>query len=162
MSAFRAICRTPCPSPSDGICFLPFPKLPATPSSSGHWELPFTANNLTCPAKHLTLGRQALSKVCPLVFRNFSPLLSQCSGIFLLSCFHLRGFFHSLLTISTVWTSLLQNGRSQGQMTGTFLLGRMTGQVWLRSFAKLKTHQTAGNTSSEHCLLSELGFSEIP
>lgn len=41
------------------------------------------------------------------------------------------------------------------------MLRRMTGQLWLRSFAKLVTRQITGNTSSKHCLLSELSFSEI-
>lgn len=57
----------------------------------------------------------ALKRASPLAFRNFAPLLSQCSVIFLLGCFHLRIFFsHSPLTpiscqnpvpISAVWAS---------------------------------------------------------
>lgn len=35
------------------------------------------------------------------------------------------------------------------------------GQLWLRSFKKLVTHQIAANTSAKHCMLSELSFPKI-
>lgn len=93
---------------------MPFPKLPAMPNSSGHWELAFTTNSLTSQQTTLLWEGQTLKRACPLAFRNFAPLLSQCSVIFRLACFHLGIFFRSPLTqiscqspvpISTVWAS---------------------------------------------------------